>query len=130
MQEDHVPSVHLHPSNDDAQAQSLTSAEFMSKAPIPGKSFFKNPNFANRLTPDAPNGPSCPQAETKILDSRTLGSMQLWSLWCCETNDQLVTAPPTRMEPFSVGLIIKSSTAVALNSFTFGALEEHKVKQA
>ena len=90
-----------------------SSAVFMSSAPIPGI-LSTRPSDWRRLTPEAPNGPSCPQHETSTLHSSTLGSMQDCVSWPnLVTMAQFVTTPATR--PF---LTTRSSTAVALNSLT------------
>lgn len=51
-----------------------------------------------------------------------LGSMQDWVSWCSVTSVQLVTTPPMRLPCTASSRMMRSSTAVALNSFTLGAL--------
>mmetsp|Transcript_38369 Transcript_38369/g.95030 ORF Transcript_38369/g.95030 Transcript_38369/m.95030 type:complete len:247 (-) Transcript_38369:196-936(-) len=92
-----------------------SSATFMSRQRMPGSSLIR-PTCCRRFTPNAPIGPSWPHAETSILDSITFGSMHDCVSWFCVTSDQLVTTPETRSF-----LMMRSSTAVALNSFTLGA---------
>jgi hypothetical protein len=47
--------------------------------------------------------------------------MQDWVSWCSVTSVQLVTTPPMRRPETASSRTMRSSTAVALNSFTLGA---------
>lgn len=72
-------------------------------------------------SPVAPIGPSWPVDDTTTFDSRTLGSMHDCVSWFMVTSAQLVTTPATCLPRSSVSFTMRSSTAVALNIFTFGA---------
>ena len=69
----------------------------------------------------APIGPSWPVLDTTTLLSSTLGSMHDCVSWLSDTSVQFVTTPATYLPRASSSFTTRSSTAVALKSFTFGA---------